>query len=111
MMDAQKLNRRAVIFKAMAHPSRLLIMEILAAGPASVTELTLAVGDTMSTVSRHLSILKSAGIIDSQRCANQILYSLKIPCVLEFCQCIEREVQAGNEDIRPCTCQAFSESN
>jgi len=89
-----ELSTRAEIFKAMGHPSRLLILDTLAVGPRPVTDLANLVGDNMSTVSRHLSVLRAAGLIDSRRSANQIFYYLKVPCIPRFCACIQREVQS-----------------
>lgn len=88
------LRSRAEIFKAMGHTSRLLILDMLATGEHTVTELMQAVGDNMSTVSRHLSVLRAAGLIDGRRSANQIFYYLKVPCIPRFCRCIDAEVQA-----------------
>ena len=90
----EELQARAEIFKAMGHPSRLLILDTLAGGPRPVTDLTLLVGDNMSTVSRHLGVLRAAGLIDSRRHANQIHYYLKVPCLPKFCACIRQEVQS-----------------
>ncbi len=105
----QRLRARAEIFKAMGHPSRLLILDILAERDCTVTELMQAVGDNMSTVSRHLSVLRAAGLIDGRRMANQIFYYLKIPCIPRFCQCIDAEVRAHREDNarQPCSQECF----
>ncbi|PKN45617.1 MAG: transcriptional regulator [Deltaproteobacteria bacterium HGW-Deltaproteobacteria-17] len=88
-----ELSMRAEIFKAMGHPSRLLILDTLAVGPRPVTDLANLVGDNMSTVSRHLSVLRAAGLIDSRRSANQIFYYLKVPCLPRFSACIQAEVK------------------
>ncbi|MBU1412316.1 metalloregulator ArsR/SmtB family transcription factor [Myxococcota bacterium] len=104
-----ELSLRAEIFKAMGHPSRLLILDTLAAGPRPVTDLANLVGDNMSTVSRHLSVLRTAGLIDSRRSANQIFYYLKVPCIPRFCACIQAEVQSrgksrrDNGSVQKCT--------
>ncbi len=95
-----ELAQRAEIFKAMGHPSRLLIIDTLAAGPRPVTDLANLVGDNMSTVSRHLSVLRAAGLIDSRRSSNQIFYHLKVPCIPRFCACIQAEVQSRGKRRR-----------
>lgn len=94
-----RLRTSAEIFKAMGHPSRLLILEMLASGDRTVTELMQAVGDNMSTVSRHLSVLRQAGLIDGRRAANQIFYYLKVPCIPRFIHCIDAEVQSRRSEI------------
>jgi DNA-binding transcriptional ArsR family regulator len=84
-----RLEARAHIIKAMAHPSRLLILEELARGRRCVAELTAAVGSDVSTVSKHLSVLREAGIIEGERSGAQIYYTLRVPCVLNFFGCVE----------------------
>ena len=74
-----KYDARARIIKAMAHPTRLFIVDELArSGPRCVCELTEMVGVDMSTVSRHLAMLKKAGIIEDQKRGAQVYYSLRV---------------------------------
>jgi DNA-binding transcriptional ArsR family regulator len=54
---------RARVIKAMAHPSRLLIIDILSEGEQCVCELQKRVGSDMSTVSKHLALMRSAGLV------------------------------------------------
>jgi ArsR family transcriptional regulator len=86
-MDARtqaRLTARAAVCKAFGHPSRLLMVEQLARTERCVCELTSAVGADMSTVSKHLSVLKNAGIIQDEKRGSQVYYRLKMPCVLRF---------------------------
>lgn len=65
-MDKQRkahLEARARVLKAMAHPSRLLIIEELQNTERCVCELTEMIGADISTVSKHLSVLRQAGIV------------------------------------------------
>ena len=80
---------RAAIIKAMAHPTRLFIIETLSEKQHCVCELTEMIGADTSTVSKHLSILKHAGIVTDQKRGLMVYYSLKVPCVLNFMGCIE----------------------
>lgn len=80
---------RARILKALAHPSRLLIVEELSQRECCVCELTALVGSDMSTVSRHLALLQSAGIIKAEKRGSWVWYQLSVPCILEFMGCIE----------------------
>ena len=57
------LDARAKVLKAMAHPSRLFIIEELAKGERCVCDLTEMVGADVSTISKHLSVLRQAGIV------------------------------------------------
>jgi len=99
-MDAKTQARyqaRAQVLKALAHPSRLFIVDQLAAGEHSVAELTALVGADISTISKHLSILKAAGLVQDQRRGKQVFYTLQTPCVLSFFGCVETVLQANPE--------------
>jgi ArsR family transcriptional regulator len=89
----EKFEVRAQILKAMAHASRLCIISELATGERCVCQLTELIGADISTVSRHLSILKNAGFITSEKRGNQVFYSLKCLCIDPFFQCIESVLQ------------------
>ncbi|MFH1024152.1 MAG: metalloregulator ArsR/SmtB family transcription factor [Planctomycetota bacterium] len=84
-----RYQARALIVKAMAHPTRLFLVDELSRGERCVCELTAMVGDDISTVSKHLSILKNAGIVLDERRGAQVFYSLRCPCVLNFFSCVE----------------------
>ena len=91
-MDAKiqaRLEARARVLKAMAHPSRLYIVEQLSKKERCVAELTEAIGADTSTVSKHLSLLKGVGIVEDRKQGTQVFYRLKAPCVLEFFSCVE----------------------
>ena len=80
---------RASIIKAMAHPTRLFIVDELSRDERCVCELTEMVGDDISTVSKHLAVLKNAGIVADEKRGTQVFYSLRVPCVLNFFSCVE----------------------
>jgi len=89
-MDKKTLARmeaRAAILKALAHPTRLFIVEELSHGEKCVCELTEMVGSDISTLSKHLAILKNAGIIKDEKRGLRVWYSLSCPCVLGFLEC------------------------
>ena len=96
-MDLAVYERRAEILKALAHPSRLMMMDALADGERCVCELQELVGSSMPTVSRHLAQMKAAGIVAGRRDGNQIFYSLLVPCVTDVFDCIERVLDAERE--------------
>jgi DNA-binding transcriptional ArsR family regulator len=95
-----RLEARARILKALAHPSRLLIVEELARGERCVCELTEKVGADISTVSKHLSLLKAAGIVRDEKRGNQVWYELRCPCVLGFFDCVGAVIQSLAEEER-----------
>jgi len=91
-MDAkqrQLYEARAGIIKAMAHPTRLYIVDMLSKKSCCVAELTEEIGSDMSTVSKHLSVLKGVGIITDEKKGVQIYYHLRTPCVMSFFGCVE----------------------
>jgi ArsR family transcriptional regulator len=81
--------KRVAILKALAHPSRLLITEALMAGELCVCELRDLVGDDVSTVSKHLSILRSAGVLSAQKRGLNVYYSLACNCFGDFLACVD----------------------
>jgi DNA-binding transcriptional ArsR family regulator len=84
-----KYQARAEIMKALAHPTRLFIVDQLKAGDRCVCELTEMIGADVSTVSKHLSVLKQAGIVEDEKQGTQVFYSLRVPCVLNWYSCVE----------------------
>ena len=80
---------KAKVLKALAHPTRLWMAEQLAEGERCVCEFVEAVEADFSTVSKHLSVLKQAGIVEYEKRGKQVFYRLKVPCVLNFMSCIE----------------------
>ncbi|MEZ4650685.1 MAG: metalloregulator ArsR/SmtB family transcription factor [Candidatus Eisenbacteria bacterium] len=96
-MDAKAKARyeaRAAVIKAMGHPTRLFIVEELARGERCVWELTEMVGADVSTISKHLSVLKNVGIVQDEKRGSQVFYSLLVPCVLNFFSCVESVLQS-----------------
>lgn len=91
-MKQARLRRakdRATVFKAMGHPSRMLILESLAEGPKYVGELTELVGSDISTVSKHLSVLRSAGVVTDEARGRAVYYSLRCDCIASFMRCVD----------------------
>jgi ArsR family transcriptional regulator len=80
---------QARIIKALAHSTRLFIVDELSRGERSVRELTDMIGVEMPTVSRHLSQLRNVGIVDDEKRGVQVFYHLRVPCVLNFFKCVE----------------------
>jgi ArsR family transcriptional regulator len=79
---------QAEAIKALAHPTRLLILNSLKKKEICVCELRELVGDDISTVSKHLSVLKNAGLVAARREGNWLYYRLLCPCVLKFAACM-----------------------
>ena len=92
-----KTEARADILKAMAHPARLFMMEELARGERCVCDLRELVGTDLSTVSKHLTVLRNAGLVEVDKRGPQVFYRLTTPCVLKFVGCIDAVVRSNAE--------------
>ena len=94
--DHKFMQARADIFKALGHPARLAM--VIALGESidkelCVCELQKIVGSDMSTVSKHLTVLRSAGLVDSDKRSKQVYYSLRLPCTLGFVHCVDKALE------------------
>jgi DNA-binding transcriptional ArsR family regulator len=96
---ARLLERRTTVMKALAHPSRLLMVDALSAGERCVCDLQALVGADMSTVSKHLSLLRSAGIVLSAKRGQQVWYRLRVPCLLSFFSCVDAVFADPDADL------------
>jgi len=96
--EQARFDARAKILKALAHPTRLYIVDVLSHGERCVRDLTKLVGDDMSTVSKHLSVLKSVGIVGDEKRGAEVFYSLRMGCVMGFFGCLEA-VLKGERDV------------
>ena len=82
------LRREAAVFKALGHPARLQVVTELAGGERCVFDLVELTGLGWSTVSRHLTVLKSVGVVADEKRGLQVFYRLKLPCVARFAACL-----------------------
>ena len=94
----RRYEAKARIIKAMAHPTRLFLVDELSKGEHCVMDLAAMVGDDVSTVSRHLAVLKNAGIVTDDKRGTQVFYSVRVPCVLNFFSCVEAVLVADAEE-------------
>ena len=87
--SAALYEARANFAKALAHPSRVLILDALDQKELCVCELTELVGADQSTVSKHLAILKNVGLVDDRKEGAMCFYRLTCPCLAGFFGCVE----------------------
>lgn len=85
----RQMENRAKVVKALGHPTRLFIVDELSRGERCVCELTEMVGADVSTVSKHLAVLKKAALVLDDRRGQQVFYRLRVPCILSFFGCVE----------------------
>ena len=99
MTEDEKLRSqaRAKILKALAHPSRIFIVEKIKNKPYCVCELAKMIEIDQSTTSKHLSILKNAGIIEDEKKGTTVYYSLRCQCIIDFIGCIENVIRMNLE--------------
>lgn len=90
-----RYEEQARIIKALSHPSRLMIVDELNNGRRCVTELTELVGADTSTVSKHLNVLKNAGLVFIEKKGTTVYYNLRMPCLLDFLKCVESVMEAN----------------
>jgi ArsR family transcriptional regulator len=88
LADLAKLEEAATVLKAVAHPVRLRIVELLETGEKTVTELLTCLGTQQAYTSQQLNILKSRGVVAARRNGNQIHYSIAHPGAIKVIQCI-----------------------
>ncbi len=98
-----KLNIKAQVLKAMAHPSRLYIVEELARQERCVCELTTMIGADMSTVSKHLSVLKQAGIVADEKRGSMVFYRLRVPCLGKLFESVESVLECSARELAEAT--------
>jgi len=97
-MNALMRNRyeaRARVIKALAHPTRLALVDALARRERCVCDLAKMAGADMSTVSKHLSLLRSAGIVTDRKRGLQVFYRLCCPCITNFFSCVEAVLRSS----------------
>ena len=82
-------QRYAAVGRALADPKRLCVLESLAAGELSVSDLSTRVGCQVPNMSQHLAVLRSAGLVQSRRDGSTVFYRLADVRVLEAYRLIQ----------------------
>lgn len=87
--ELPQLNRplnevKAELFKALAHPARIRVLEVLCNGPRTVSELAPLVGIESSHLSHQLSVLRSVGLVVTRKERTTVIYSLRDEHVAEL---------------------------
>jgi DNA-binding transcriptional ArsR family regulator len=95
-----KLGLKADVFSALGHPLRLAIIEFLHDGEWSVGDIVASVGADMSRISKHLAVLKKAGIVAHRRQGLKMMYRIVMPCALDFSRTLEGALLRRLEEDR-----------
>jgi len=93
-MMERLIDLKAEVLKALGHPTRLLIVEMLGEGEKCVCEINRAIAADHSTISKHLSILKQAGVVSDRKQGLKVFYKLEVPCLLKFIGCITSVIES-----------------
>jgi DNA-binding transcriptional ArsR family regulator len=98
------LNRIAEVLKAMADPTRLKILHSIHTGERCVSDILDVVGGSQANVSKHLSVLKRAGLVDSRRDGLNVFYHITDEGVFTICRnvcdSLEFRIDHERETIR-----------
>lgn len=91
---SRRRRMQAEVFKAMAHPFRVAVVEFLGQGARCVCEIARHLGETQPNVSRHLALMVRAGVLDSRKEGLKVYYRLRTPCVMNFLRCVDGVLRA-----------------
>lgn len=105
MITFQEAEIRAKVIKAMAHPVRLIIVEYLKGKERSFGEVFGLFKLDKSTVSKHLLVLKEAGIVSSRKEGSDMIYVLEVPCVTDFFNCVTAVIESNVKKQQSCLCK------
>ncbi len=84
---------KAEIIQAAGHPIRLAIIEFLSQGEQCVCDIVEHVDAQRSNVSRHLSVMTKAGVLDSHKDGLKVIYTLRTPCIVKFLACVDQALR------------------
>lgn len=93
--DQALLRAKAKVLKALGHPTRLFIVQELSKGECCVCRFAERIDADFSTVSKHLAVLKQAGLVEDEKRGQQVFYRLRVPCVIQFMNCIEAVLKSN----------------
>lgn len=91
---------KAEYFKALAHPTRVRILELLTEGEKSVGELQVGLGPDGAAASQQLAILRLRNIVDTRRAGTSIYYRLRDPEVVQILAAVRRIFHAHVGELR-----------
>ncbi len=105
MISFQEAEIRAKVIKAMAHPVRLMMIEFLKKKEQSFSDIYGLFKLDKSTISKHLLVLKEAGILSSRKSGLDMIYKLEVPCVTDFFTCVTAVIDSNVKKQQICLCK------
>ncbi len=91
-------ERQAEVAKAIAHPLRIAIVNFLKDGEQCVCDIAEHIGSERSNVSRHLSVMVNAGLLEYRKEGLKVIYRLKCACIVDFFSCVSRVLKQQARD-------------
>ena len=113
-MGKEELNlKKAGILKGLAHPVRLRIVEALSKKDMFVCEIAELFNFDRTTISKHLALMKSIGILGDRKEGLNVYYSLRMRCLASLLVCVERVVSGDEPEAMmwACGCGALENTN
>jgi ArsR family transcriptional regulator len=105
MITFEEAEIRSKIIKAMGHPVRLMMIDYLREGERPFSELNDLFAFDKSTISKHLLVLKNAGILSSRKAGSDMIYRLEVPCVTDFFGCVTAVIESNVTRQQVCICK------
>jgi len=87
--ETERLNAMANLMHILGHPMRIAMVEALNERTWCVCELATHLGLNKSAASKHLSLLRSVGVVDLEKQGTQVIYTLILPCVIDLLHCTQ----------------------
>jgi len=91
-------EKQAEIAKAIAHPLRIAVVNFLKDGEQCVCDIAEHIGSERSNVSRHLSVMTNAGLLEYRKEGLKVIYRLKCACIVDFFSCVSRVLKQQAQD-------------
>lgn len=105
MITYEEAEIRSRIIKAMAHPVRLIMIEYLKDKDRSFSKIFDLFDLDKSTISKHLLVLKEAGIVSSRKAGMDMIYRLEVSCVTDFFGCVTAVIESNVKRQQICLCK------
>ena len=99
-MDNNVAERVAEVLKAVAHPARLQIVELLVPGEMCVGDIVEAVGEKQAITSKQLNMMKDKGVLGSRRYGAKVYYHIENKNVIKLLDCISDHCEQNNKAVK-----------
>jgi ArsR family transcriptional regulator len=93
-------EKQAEIVQALSHPLRIAICDFLSDGPQCVCDIAEHIGSERSNVSRHLSVMLKAGLLEQRKEGLKVIYKIKTQCLFKFLSCISGVLKEQAQESR-----------